>query len=123
MSVGIVLIAHGSRRPEANAELEWVADQLRQRHPHWLVQCAYLEIAEPTIPQAIACCVESGAEQILLVPYFLSAGRHVSQDLERIRSQAQEQYPNVHFTLGKPLGPHELLVQLLEQRIDEALKN
>jgi len=121
MPTSIVLIAHGSRRPEANAELEWVAQQLRQRYPQWLVECAYLEIAEPTIPQAIANCVQRGADCVVLAPYFLSSGRHVSDDLERIRGDAQARFPRVRLLLTKPLGPHELLVQLLEQRIAEAL--
>lgn len=123
MPTGIVLIAHGSRRPGANAELEWIAQQLRQRYPQWLVECAYLEIAEPTIPQAIANCVHQGADCVVLAPYFLSSGRHVSEDLDLIRSDAQARFPHVQLLLAKPLGPHELLVQLLEQRIAEALNN
>lgn len=123
VSLAILLIAHGSRRVEANAELEWVASRLRQRLPACLIEIAFLEIAEPTIVQGIARCVESGADRVILVPYFLSAGRHAREDLERARLQAQQQYPHIRFMLAQALGPHDLLVDLIILRIQDVLQN
>lgn len=122
MSRAILLIAHGSRRPEANAEVQWVAQRLRERLPDFHVEHAYLELVEPTIAQGIARCVAHGVEAVILVPYFLSAGRHVREDLEAARASAQSQYPQVRFVLAEALGPHEALVELLLLRIQEALQ-
>ena len=41
---------------------------------------ALLAMAEPTIAEAGARCVNQGAKQVILVPYFLSAGVHVGRD-------------------------------------------
>ncbi|MCS7166427.1 MAG: CbiX/SirB N-terminal domain-containing protein [Gemmatales bacterium] len=121
MRPAILLIAHGSRRAAANAELEWIAMRLRERLPHWIIEHAYLEIAEPTIPQGIARCVAQGAAHVILTPYFLSAGRHVQEDLEAARRAAGAQYPHVRFSLARALGPHELLVDLLVLRVEEVM--
>ncbi|GBD36238.1 Sirohydrochlorin cobaltochelatase [bacterium HR36] len=123
MATAILLIAHGSRRAEANAELEWVAARLQERLPGFFVEHAYLEIAEPTIAQGIARCLEHGVSSVILVPYFLSAGRHVREDLESARAQAAHQYPQAKFFLAEALGPHDLLVELMVLRIQEVLKN
>ena len=48
MNTGLLLIAHGSRHAEANADLEFVAAQMRLRGSE-IVVAAYLELAEPNI--------------------------------------------------------------------------
>ena len=47
----ILLIAHGSRRKEANQDLEHVAEIMRRDESYAFVQCSYLELTEPTIIQ------------------------------------------------------------------------
>ena len=72
----ILLVAHGSRLDSANRDLRWLADSLSVRRPDDLIETAYLEIAEPDIPAAATRCMERGARRVLLVPFFLSPGRH-----------------------------------------------
>ena len=50
----LLLIAHGSRRPEANADLDFVAAQLRARGHYPIIQIAFLEIAEPDLEDPVA---------------------------------------------------------------------
>ena len=78
----LLLIAHGSRQPDANADLLHLANGLRIRG-HDIVEPAYLELAEPGIDEAGKRCMEQGAECVILVPYFLSAGIHVERDFAR----------------------------------------
>ena len=115
----VLLIAHGSRRPEANADLVKLAEMIRERGAYNLVEIAYLELAEPTIPQAAARCVEQGAKCVLMLPYFLSAGSHVVLDLERFRQVAADRFPMVRFQLCPPLGLHPLMVELVMTRLAE----
>lgn len=118
--LGIVLIAHGSRVAKANQELHLVADGLRQRgFP--LVVPGYLELAQPDILAAGAECVAAGANQVILVPYFLSAGRHAAQDLEAARLALGERFPWATFSLAAPLGPHPLLEAILVERVRAVL--
>ena len=116
----ILLIAHGSRRPEANADLEFVAAALRARGRYSFVCAAYLELAEPNIEAGGAKCVEAGATTVVLLPYFLSPGVHVVEDLTAARDALGARFPNVKFVLAEPLGRHPLLVDVVEQRADEA---
>lgn len=117
----LLLIAHGSRRPEANADLEFVAGQLRARERYPIIQIAYLELAEPDIEAGGALCAERGATQVILLPYFLSPGKHVVEDLAAARDKLSKRFPHVHFALAEPLGRHPLLLEVLEERAREAL--
>src|SRR5262249_16303823 len=44
----LVLIAHGSRQDEANADLYYVVEELRRRGTYPIVEASFLELAEPT---------------------------------------------------------------------------
>jgi sirohydrochlorin ferrochelatase len=118
----VLLIAHGSRRPEANADLVHVAGELARTGSYGLIQVSYLELAEPTIADGAAICVAGGATAVVMLPYFLSPGVHVLEDLTAIRTELCERYPNVRFLLAEPLGRHPLLIDVVRQRVDEATK-
>ena len=121
MTTAILLIAHGSRKAAANADLVHLAKQLESRRPDAIVEIAYLELAEPTIPQGAVACVERGAAQVRMLPFFLSPGAHVVDDLERFRSDFEHLYPGVEFVLCPPLGLHPLLIEILLDRLEEHL--
>lgn len=119
MPSAILLIAHGSRRAVANADLVQLAELVRARRPEEIVEIAYLELAEPTIPQGAARCVERGATQVRMSPFFLSAGTHIAEDLTGFQQQFTTHYPGVRFQLCPPLGLHPLLVEAMLERMGE----
>jgi sirohydrochlorin ferrochelatase len=119
MQTALLLIAHGSRQPEANADLHHVADGLRRRG-HAIVEASFLELAEPGIEEGGGRCVAQGAARVVLVPYFLSAGVHVRRDLSAARARLAERFPAVEFRLAEPLGRHPLLLDVVADRVREA---
>jgi sirohydrochlorin ferrochelatase len=119
----LLLIAHGSRVAEANADLERLAAALRARGPYRVVECSYLELAQPDIAAGAERCVAAGAKRVLLIPYFLSAGVHVTRDLEAARDQLAAQHRTVAFRLADPIGLHPLMAEIVLQRATEADSN
>jgi sirohydrochlorin ferrochelatase len=112
-----LLIAHGSRRAEANADLAALAEAVRGTGRFEIVEIAYLELAEPGIPAGAARCVEQGARAVRMLPYFLSMGRHVAEDLERYRGELAARHPGVTFTLCAPLGLHAKVIEVVMERL------
>lgn len=120
MKRAIVIVDHGSRRAEANAQLEVVAQRLRDRLPDRLVVTAHLEIATPNIAQAIASCAAQGATEIIVHPYFLAPGRHTSHDIPaQVRSTAAS-HPGVRVVISEALGLHPALIDAIVDRIGDA---
>ena len=117
--IALLLIAHGSRRPEANADLEHVAAELRERGHYPIVQVSFLELAEPAIEAGGVLCVQADATDVILLPYFLSPGKHVVEDLSAARDRLSQRFPGVRFVLAEPLGRHPLILDVLEQRAKE----
>ena len=117
----LLLIAHGSRRPQANADLEYLAGVMREHGEFSFVQPAYLELCDPGIVPGGELCVAAGARRVVLLPYFLSAGVHVVEDLTAARNELAKRHPDLAFILAAPLGRHPLLAEVVAERANEAL--
>jgi sirohydrochlorin ferrochelatase len=120
MRDALLLIAHGSRQEEANADLHYVAEELRRSGEYIAVVASFLELAEPNIDDGGAKCVVAGAKCVVLLPYFLSAGVHVRRDLTAARDRLRARFPEVDFCLAEPLGRHPLLTRIVTERAQEA---
>lgn len=116
----ILLVDHGSRRAEANAVLDRVAERLRRRRPEWIVHTAHMELASPTLAEAFDACVAEGAAEVVVHPYFLAPGRHSTNDIPRLVDEASRRHPDVRVRISEPLGVHDRVVDAVLDRIERA---
>jgi len=116
----ILLVDHGSRRAEANALLDAVAEQVRRRTPESIVEVAHLEISEPDIALGIDACVKKGATRIVVHPFFLGPGRHTSEDIPAQIERAARRDQNVRIRISEPLGGHDALIDVILDRVSDA---
>jgi sirohydrochlorin ferrochelatase len=115
----LLIMAHGSPRPEANGSIHAVADLIRRRALFDRVEVAFLDCNEPTIPDGLDMLAGDGAAEVVAVPYFLHAGRHVVLDIPQLIREAGERHPAVRFRLGEFLGRSEEMTQVLLDRSGE----
>jgi sirohydrochlorin ferrochelatase len=120
MNTALLVMVHGSPRPEANEDMFAVVDVVRAYGAYPIVEVGFMECNEPTIPEAIARCVTHGAERVIAVPYFLHTGNHVTDDLPTLLEAAQAQYPHVEFLMGDYLGHESILAEIIAERAMEA---
>ena len=111
----LLIVAHGSRREASNTEVRELAARLEQiaGNRFGCVTPAFLELAEPDIPTGVGLCAKAGATTVTAVPYFLSAGRHVADDIPAELEKAARQHPAVTIHLSDYLGKHESITELL----------
>jgi sirohydrochlorin ferrochelatase len=121
MKTAILLMAHGSRIPEANYAVREIAAMVKEMTDLDIVEVSYREIHPPTIQQGIDACVAKGAQRVLLIPYFLFVGAHVQEDLPEEMAQAKLRHPQVEFAMGNHLGVHRKLAEVVVERIAEGL--
>ena len=117
----LVIVAHGSRRQESNQEIQLLAKNLSDKGVTGfsLIQYGFLELAEPSIPEAIIQCIKNGAAEVTVLPYFLSAGRHVVTDIPEEVAKAQQVYPDTPIHITPYLGAAEELLSVMA-RLAEA---
>jgi sirohydrochlorin ferrochelatase len=120
MKSAVLLMAHGSRIPEANDAVREIAAMVKEMTHLDIVEVSFREQHLPNIQQGIDACVDLGAERIILLPYFLYMGAHVREDLPREMAEARERYPRVEFVMGSHLGAHRKLAEIVAERIAES---
>jgi sirohydrochlorin ferrochelatase len=116
MNNALLVIAHGSRLASSNDEVRALTERLRERTQgrYRTVSCAFLELAEPSIPAAIDAAAAEGSTHIVLLPYFLAGGTHVSHHIPDIVSAKQREHPDVRLELKAYVGASESMLKLLE---------
>lgn len=116
----VLFLGHGSRARSASEAMEALIAQAQRRAGYDIVGWGYLEFASPTIPEGIQRCVEAGATRIVAIPYFLHVGMHMVRDLPRVLREERAKYPGVEFVMGRHIGMHGDLVEVLLDRIAES---
>lgn len=114
MDKAVTFIAHGSRVGAANGFLAELILGLGEG-----VNIGFLELAEPTIAQALQRHIVAGARRIRLLPLFLSPGRHVEQDIPAIVCSLKERHPQVEIVLEAVLAKQQGFSTLLKEWLDQ----
>ncbi|OQW79601.1 MAG: cobalamin biosynthesis protein CbiX [Proteobacteria bacterium ST_bin11] len=114
----LLVVAHGSRQAAANLEIRDLVKQMQLMTNRFsVIECAFLEIAEPSIEQGLQQLIARGALEIIVMPYFLSAGRHVTIDIPEQVQSMRDANPHVDIRIADYLGAAENIRQVL---IDQA---
>jgi sirohydrochlorin cobaltochelatase len=111
----VLLVGRGTSDTEANGDFYKIGRLVWERNGFPLVECCFISLAEPSLPQGIKRCVQLGAKRILVMPYFINTGVLV----KRICSEsaaAREQYPGVEIAVGEHFGAHPNIIELLVHR-------
>jgi sirohydrochlorin ferrochelatase len=115
MSKALLVVAHGSRREASNDEVRSLSEQIAKQagSDYDIVRSAFLELAEPSIPDGIQQCIDAGADEVVVMPYFLSAGRHVAKDIPEEVAPKQAQYPDKTIRIAPYLGAADGIAELM----------
>lgn len=116
----LLLLVHGSPRPESNDDMFAIVEQVRARGEWPIVEVGFLDCNDPDIPSAIDRCISLGADEIVGVPYLLHSGRHLTHDLPRLFEEGAQRHPGARFLMGDYIGSEPRMAEVIRDRIAEA---
>lgn len=121
----LLVVAHGSRRNASNDEIRHLVEQLgcSEMNDFDMVMAAFLELAEPSIPDGIEDCIQRGASEVLVFPYFLSAGRHVTEDIPAAVKIKQQQHSSITIIIADYLGISDGMPGMIFEHLNAELKS
>ena len=127
MRTVVVLVAHGSRVPEAAVAHRAVCGQLQRKIgdeavDETTIEPAFLELNDPDIPTAIDRAVSSGAERVVVLPYFLHPGNHTLRDIPEAIEAARARHPGTSMQQAAVFGADPSLVSALADQVHNALR-
>ena len=115
----VLIIGHGSRDATANHEFERLVVRYQARRSDLEVRYGYVELAQPSLSDALAE-LPADCDEAILLPLFLFAAGHVKNDLPLALTAARRQRPAICFRAARALGVHPALVGLALQRAEES---
>lgn len=91
------------------------AAALEQSGLYGHVRIGFLNYTSPRFSEAVDELVQDGSLEIIIVPYFLVAGKFVTEDLPEEIGAARERHPHVTFTVAEAvLAAPEMADAILE---------
>lgn len=119
----VIVAAHGSRQKASAAEVATLAQKLDNKVKtddsndiHQVVH-AFLQFCDPSLETVIRKLVKSGVDEMVIFPFFISAGSHVQTDIPLAVETARQQYPDVQFHICRHLGVLDAIEDLILREV------
>ena len=95
----------------AGENLKLLALQMQNRGDADLVEVGFLNYSTPKFEDAFKSCVEKGATEVIIAPYFLVAGKFVKVDLPPKIEAMRAQFPEVRVLVADAMRFHSGLAE------------
>ncbi|MPZ65258.1 MAG: ATP-binding cassette domain-containing protein [Pseudonocardiaceae bacterium] len=115
----MLVVGHGSRDADGIEEFWELAAAIRAVSPV-PVGFGFIELASPTVDEAIDALVADGATEIVSVPLVLLSAGHLKNDGPAALARARARHPEVRFRLARDLGIEPRVLDAATDRIRDA---
>jgi cobalt/nickel transport system ATP-binding protein len=116
----MLVVGHGSRDADGVDEFWALASTIRDAVGDLLTGFGFIELASPTVDEAIDDLIERGATEIVSVPLVLLAAGHLKNDGPAALARARARHPEVRFSLARDLGIEPGVLEITADRIRDA---
>jgi cobalt transport protein ATP-binding subunit len=120
MNRAMLVVGHGSRDADGIDEFWALARTIRAAAGELLTGFGFIELASPTVDEAIDDLVARGATEIVSVPLVLLAAGHLKNDGPAALARARARHPHVQFSLARDLGIEPYVLEVAADRIRDA---
>jgi sirohydrochlorin cobaltochelatase len=103
-AAALILFAHGSRDPQWAEPFRAVQRKIAAKKPALAVDLAFLEIMQPTLPEAVDRLAASGHTHFTIAPLFMAQGAHLKRDLAELLAKLSQRHPAIELALLPAAG-------------------
>lgn len=122
MKSAVIILGHGSRSAGADKTVQRIAAEVKKRGGYEIVEQAFLQLSSPSLRETIEACARKDAGRIVIVPFFMQSGAHVTRDIPALIEEARKKHPGVEILMTDFVGAHPLMAEIvmdLVGRIDK----
>jgi sirohydrochlorin cobaltochelatase len=100
----LILFAHGSRDPQWAEPFRAIQRNVTAKKPTLAVELAFLEIMQPSLPEAVDRLTASGHRHFTIAPLFMAQGAHLKRDLAELLAKLKQRHPAIELALLPAAG-------------------
>jgi sirohydrochlorin cobaltochelatase len=114
----LLAVGHGTRDEVGADQFLAFVDRLRTSVPPGVgVAGGFIELSPPPVAEAVASLVRQEHRAVVAVPLLLVAAGHAKGDIPAALARERRRHPGLDIRYGRPLGPHPVLLSLLDERL------
>lgn len=113
----LILIAHGSKKPEWAEPFRKLAEDLRKDLGEDAVYLCFMENAKPNLREVADEIMKTSMRKCRVLPLFMAKGAHFNEDIPSLIKEIQKTYPEFEAELLEPIGLHPLFFELMRNVI------
>lgn len=122
MTTPLLIVGHGTKDPLGVQDFLALVDRTRARLADVATGGGFIELSAPPLTDAVARLWHEGHRRVAAVPLVLVGAGHAKGDIPGAMAREMVRRPGLSYAYGRPLGPHPILLELLAERIDQALQ-
>ena|SRR3990167_9563864 len=115
-----ILLAHGSSDPAWGETFAVMTEPVTRKFSN--AKLAFMELSTPTLDDVAAQAAEDGVEAIIVLPLFLSTGKHLKKDIPAMLKNIEARF-GIRTQLLPPIGEHPALGSAILSIIEQTLSN
>ena len=119
MKTAIVILGHGSRSEGADDSILQAAALIRNNDSYEMVVHAFLQYVSPSLIEVLEDCVTRHIEKVVIVPFFMQSGAHVSTDIPELVGIAKHAHPQLKVVVTDYVGGHPLIGDIIADLISK----
>jgi sirohydrochlorin ferrochelatase len=119
VKTAVIILGHGSKSKGADDVVQRIAAEVKKLGSYEIVEYAFLQYVQPTPHEALERCIRQKAERIVIVPFFMHSGTHVTRDVPELVEKAKKQHPGIDVIVTDYAGEHPLMAKIVVDLVDK----
>ncbi len=120
MKTAVIILFHGSRAEGSERSVKRIIADVRSRGEFSIVIEAYLKYGLPRVNDAIDNCIRQHAEKIVIVPFFMQPGAHVTRDIPAFIQAMKKKHSEVEITMADFVGAHPRMTEIVIEMVKKS---
>jgi sirohydrochlorin cobaltochelatase len=117
VKTAIVILGHGSRSEGADDSIRQAVARIRNIGSYEMVVHAFLQYASPSLSDVLEDCIRQQVAKVIVVPFLLQFGAHVSTDIPELVKAVKMIYPRLEIVVTDYVGGHRFIVDIIADLI------
>ena len=113
MKRAVVILGHGSRSEGADDSIRQAENRVRKSGNYDVVVHAFLQYATPSFRDVLEECLRQQVAKVVVVPFFMQSGAHVSTDIPELVKTVKTKYPQLDIIVTDYVGGHPFMADIV----------
>ncbi len=123
VATAAIILFHGSKAEGSIEIVQRILAEVRRHSTCEIVQGAFLRHSQPALMDVVQHCVQQNIDKIVVVPFFLQMGTHVTADIPILIEKAKKKYPGLQISATDAVGSHSGMIDIVLNLVEARKKS